>query len=122
MKKRKSERVVFHSSLTKQLSDKIENVQKTCLKIILEDMYISYNVALEMCNLQTLYERRELRCLTFGYKCTLNKKVNSFFPLQDPKSHDLRKNEKYYVKFARTEAYKKSPIIHIQKLLNNDCQ
>ena len=50
--------VAFHSTLTQQQNDKLEKIQKTCLKVILGDNYIDYTVALEMCGLQTLSERR----------------------------------------------------------------
>ena len=36
---------VFHSSLTQELSDKIEAIQSTALKIILADKYIDYQSA-----------------------------------------------------------------------------
>jgi hypothetical protein len=45
-------------------------VQKTFLRIILGDSYVSYTAALEMCGLQTLHDRREKRCLDFAVKCT----------------------------------------------------
>ena len=51
--------VVFHSSLTQKESEKIERIQKTCLKIILGDEYLDYSNALYLCGLQTLKERRE---------------------------------------------------------------
>ena len=38
-------------------SNKLEQIQKTCLKVILGDMYISYAAALEMCGLKPLSER-----------------------------------------------------------------
>ena len=44
----------FHSSLTEELSNKIENIQSTSLKIILCDNYVNYSAALEMCNLEKL--------------------------------------------------------------------
>ena len=40
--------VVFHSSLTGEHSNTIERIQRTCLKIILGDMYMDYSSALEM--------------------------------------------------------------------------
>ena len=57
--------VVFHSSLTQQQNNKLETIQKTCLKVILGDMYVDYPAALEMCGLQTLHNRRQERCLNF---------------------------------------------------------
>ena len=66
--------VAFHSSLTIQQSDKIEKIQKTCLKVILSEMYVSYQAALEMCGLETLFNRREKRCIDFSLKSIKNHK------------------------------------------------
>ena len=57
--------VVFHSSLTQQESNKLEIIQKTCLEIILGDLYEDYPTALELCGLTTLSERREKDALIF---------------------------------------------------------
>ena len=58
--------VAFHSSLTHQQSDKLEKIQKTCLKVIMGEMYVGYSAALEMCGLEILSERRERKdVLTF---------------------------------------------------------
>ena len=57
--------VAFHSSLTVEQSNKIERFQKTCLRIILGEMYIDYPSALEMTGLQPLYGRRKKCCLDF---------------------------------------------------------
>ena len=40
--------VVFHSSLTLKQRQKLEMIQKICLRVILGDMYVSYEAALEM--------------------------------------------------------------------------
>ena len=47
----------FHSSLTVEQATDIERIQKTSLKIILGDSYVSYEAALEMTGLQTLHDR-----------------------------------------------------------------
>jgi hypothetical protein len=60
--------VVWHSSLTLEDINMLERVQKICLKVILGEMYVNYEAALEMCNIQTLYKRREDRCLNFEKK------------------------------------------------------
>ena len=57
---------VFHSSLTLRLINKIEYIQKTCLKVILGVMYVNYDSALEMTGLQKLHKRREHRGLKFA--------------------------------------------------------
>merc|ERR1712081_17088 len=61
--------VAFHSSLTQEQEQKLERIQKTCLRVILGEMYISYEAALEMSGLKTLKQRREIRCLKFSTKC-----------------------------------------------------
>ena len=40
--------VVSHSRLTEEHNDKIEHIQKTCFKVILNEMYVDYQSALEM--------------------------------------------------------------------------
>ena len=45
--------VVWHSSLTTELVHSLEMVQKTSLRIILGENYVSYSAALEMCNLNS---------------------------------------------------------------------
>ena len=94
-------------------SMKIERVQKICLRIILAEMYVSYDAALEMSGLDSLESRREQRCLNFAKKCLKNSKHMKLFP-ENPKGF----REKYVVNFAKTETYKKSSIPYMQRLLN----
>ena len=111
--------VVFHSSLTKEQSDKIEKIQKTSLKIILGDWYISYSAALEMCNLETLYERREKRCLDFALKSIKHERNSRIFPLKASENdYEVREKEKFHVNFARTSSYQNSAIPYCQRKLN----
>ena len=111
--------VVWHSSLTIANQMDLERVQKTCLKVILGDMYVSYESALEMCNLITLTQRREDRCKTFAKKNIKNPRMKSMFPLSEPDEHHIRKREKFSVNFARTAAYMNSAIPYLQRMLNN---
>ena len=73
---------VFHSRLTDADSNKIERIQKTCLKVILGDMYIDYSSSLEMTGLDTLRDRR---CLNFLLKSVKHPRNNRLFPLVDTK-------------------------------------
>ena len=101
--------VAFHSSLTGQQSDKLEKIQKTCLKVILGEMYISYSAALEMCGLKTLSERRDKRCLDFSLKCIKHTKNSRIFPKNPSTSeHFIRNKEIFQVNFARTDDYRNS--------------
>ena len=73
--------VAFHSSLTGEQSNRIERVQKTCLKVILNDMYVDYQAALEMTGLQTLVDRRIQRCLNFSLRSVKHERNSAMFPL-----------------------------------------
>ena len=115
--------VVFHSSLTAEQSNLIERIQKTCLKVILGDMFIDYESALEMCGLDTLFTRRAARCLDFALKCISHKKNRRFFPLKENNpTCKVREPEKFEVNFARTTSYLKSTIPYCQRLLNKHCR
>jgi hypothetical protein len=112
--------VVWHSSITGDLIRRIEMVQKTCLRIILGDNYVSYEAALEMCNLSTLFDRRESRCLSFVQKCLKHNVHKRMFPLNfNNEQNKHRSREKYTVNFARTTTYQISAIPYLQRLLNS---
>ena len=110
---------VFHSSLTVEQSEKIERIQKTCLKVILGDMFIDYASALEMSGLETLFSRRKSRCLNFALKSAKHSRMSRIFPLN--KSSPVcqtREQEKFEVNFARTSTYRDSTVPYCQRLLN----
>ena len=69
----------FHSSLTQEQATDIERIQRTCLKVILGDTYISYDAALEMTGLATLQFRREKHCLDFALKCIKHPRNSRLF-------------------------------------------
>ena len=113
--------VAFHSRLTLSQTTDLERVQKTCLKIILGDNFVSYPAALEMTGLDALYTRREKRCLNFAMKALKHPVHSKLFPLN--KNHnngsiEVRHREQFNVNFARTEQYRKSAIPYCQRLLN----
>ena len=111
--------VAFHSSLTIEQSNKLEQIQKVCLKIILAEMYISYSTALEMTGLKLLSERRNDRCLDFARKCVKHPKNSRFFPLKTPNDYSIRTSDKFKVNFASRDYYKNSAIPYCQRLLND---
>ena len=114
--------VAYHSSLTVSQSTDLERIQKTCLKIILGDNYISYPAALEMTGLDSLYDRREARCLKFALKSLKHPIQSKKFPPNRKLTNEnpeVRNREHFHVNFARTQQYKKSAIPYCQRLLNN---
>ena len=111
---------VFHSRLTDADSDKIERIQKTCLKVILDVMYIDYNSALEMTGLATLKNRRLKRCLDFSLKSIKHPRNSRMFPPSETNpAYRIRNSEWFKVNFAHTSAYKDSTIPFCQRLLND---
>ena len=116
--------VVWHSSLTIDQRTTLERVQKTCLRVILGECYVSYEAALEMCNLTTLFQRREDRCLSFVKKCLTHPVHRKLFPPNNNKFTPNKKNkhssrEQFHVNYARTEAYRHSTVPYLQRMLNN---
>ena len=91
--------VVWHSRLTQEQGNNLEIVQKSCLRVILGEQYVNYENALEICELKTLTERRQDRCLKFAQKCLEHPIQRRLFPPNPGKSHKLRENEKYFVNF-----------------------
>ena len=59
---------VWHSSLSKALTRKIENVQKLAFKIILKNEYLNYESACIQLGTQSLKERRTMICNKFALK------------------------------------------------------
>ena len=111
--------VLFHSSLTQGQANKIEKIQKTCLKVILGDDYEDYESALEIVKLETLFKRRANRCLDFALKCLKHPKNSRLFPRNPTYNKRIRTSEAFKVNFANTESYQKSAIPFCQKMLNN---
>ena len=112
---------VWHSSLTEENSQDLERVQKTALKIILRNRYNGYKKSLRKLDLDSLDKRRENLCLNFAIKCTKNSKMKFMFP-QNKKKHRMntRDTPRYFVQHANKERLKKSAIIYMQNLLNEN--
>ena len=112
---------VWHSSLTEQNKNDIERLQRCSVKIILKNNYQSYEEALKSLNMETLDQRREKLNLTFAKKCLKIDNMKALFPFQ-VKEHDMktRKILKFKVIKAKTERYKRSSVIYMQKLLNKE--
>ena len=114
--------VVFHSSLTVEQNNKLEMIQKTFLKVIIGENYVSYASALEMCGLKTLSERRQDRCLNFATKSSKHPRNNRLFPIRPKDEKGLRITEPFKVNFASGGKYKNSAMPHCQRLLNSNHQ
>ena len=92
--------VAFHSALAQEKTKKIVD-SETSPEIILGSEYISYESALSICSLDTLFQRRSDRMLKFSIKCTQDKFNKNIFPLNT----NLQNKEHLIVNFARTNEY-----------------
>ena len=110
---------VWHSSISEENKSDLERVQKTALKVILDQRYKSYRNALNTLNLESLNDRREKLCLTFAQRTLKHQTMRKMFPVNE-KTHEMntRNPSKFKVQFAHTERLKKSPIVYMQNLLN----
>ena len=112
---------VWHSSLSKNNENDLERVQRSALKVILGEKYISYESALKNLNLESLYERREALCLKFAKKSLKLKQFQKMFP----KQNNLHKMEtrnplRYVVNNSNTDRYRRSAIPSMQRMLNEE--
>ena len=110
---------VWHSSLTKENRQDLERVQKAALRVILRGDYLNYEDALKLTKLESLEERRASISLKFAKNCLKNVNFSKLFPLKKI-SHamNVRNPDKYVVKSANTERFKRSTIPFLQRQLN----
>lgn len=110
---------VWAPGLTKIQANRIERVQKTAVRIILGDTYISYKKGLAKLKLQTLAQRREKLCVKFTTKATKHPRFNTWFCNNDSKkTHTRSKWNKYKSVLTRTRRYQKSPIPYLTEIAN----
>ena len=109
---------IKNSKETEEDSDNLERVQKTALKIILGNDYISYEDALSETDLSTLFERRDDLCLKFAVKSRKCSKTADMFPLNEVISNTRIPQNKFQVFRGNTVRFDNSAIPYMQKLLN----
>ena len=82
-----------------------------------------YTEALKFLNMESLDQRREKLNLNFAKKCLKIDNMKTLFPLCS-KSHNMKTREilKFKESKAKTERYKSSSVIYMQKILNKDFQ
>ena len=83
--------------------------------------YLNYEDALRLTELESLEERRGLISLKFAKNCLKNENFSKLFPLKQMKhAMNVRNPDKYSVKSANTERYKRSTVPFLQRQLNID--
>ena len=113
--------VVWDSGLTAENRADLERTQKTFTKLVLEEDYETYPKALQALQLETLENRRKTLTLSFVKRSLSDGKFRYLFPLRrKPHIMKTRHPNKYKTTHALTERFKNSPIITMQKLLNEN--
>ena len=112
---------VWNSGLSQKNINDIERIQRSVAKIILKERYSTYSKALKDLRIDSLEIRRKKLSLNLAKKCTKNDRMKQLFPLNKSKHNMKKRNHiKYKVNYARTERYRKSPIVYMQNLLNDN--
>ena len=110
--------VTYHSMLSQTQAKLLENLQKLALKIIYGVTGIQYVILLERSGLPTLAERRTKLVDGFIKKAVQNSRYKDWFPTKTFFHHDLRKEQIYIEKYARTSRLYKSPLYYFRRRLN----
>ena len=77
--------------------------------------------ALEVLKLDSLEKRRDKLTLNFAKSSLKLEKMKRLFPLNENNHGMVKRNfEKYKVTKAKTERYKSSAVINIQRMLNDE--
>ena len=98
---------VWHTSLTKEQSDKLESIQKRALRTIFPEK--SYTEALSTLCVDTLKQRRDHACKKlFQDMQKSDHKLHHLLPSLRDTPYDLRSNERYPRLKAKTDRYRKS--------------
>ena len=109
---------VWSGSLSFKDSNKIENIQKLVMKILIKGSYTSYSETCEFFQVEKLYRRREKLCLNFGHKEI--KKDNSIFKKSTQKSKRKQTQKLVSVPNARTKRNSSSSVPYISRLINSN--
>jgi Reverse transcriptase (RNA-dependent DNA polymerase) len=107
----------WHTCLTRELSDRLELVQKRALSIIFNmSVYENYFVFCSSNGIETLFDRRDKLCKSFFTKCVLNENscLHCLLPTSKEKyiADKLRKRPIYNTVTATTARFMKSFIMY----------
>ena len=108
---------VYHSLITEEQSNMLERLQKMTLKIIF-GFNIEYEKLLELAGITSLKERRENAFIKFTTTIASNKRYSSWFPMNEDRGLNLRRENTYKETFARTERFYNSPLFNMRRTLN----
>ena len=122
---------LWHSGLSNTDINKIEDLQKTALGMILGTVYIeykryykfrnkpvSYDIALQKYGLTTLLQRREVLTQKFALDTVKNPNHRNMFEFVQAKNMTTRYCHTIQEKFCKTDRYYNSAIPFMSRILN----
>ena len=110
--------VCLHSSLTSELSSKLELQQKRCLAVILGQQYRNYTSALLATSLPRLDTLRTEACLKWALAAQQNPLHAELFQI-NKSDINTRGRKKYQEYFCSTVKYYNSAVPYMSRLLNS---
>ena len=111
--------VVYGPLLTAVQSAAVERLQAMALRTIW-GWGKSYRECLEISGLEWLSVRRHRALCAFARKTSANPRYQYWFPPNDQHDHDLRRTERYKIRFAKHERLKNTPIYAMRRILNDE--
>ena len=109
--------VCFHSSLSQELSQKLELQQRRSLAVILGSQYGSYRHALSITSLPRLDTLREEACLRWALRAQENPLHSDIFPLNTSEVN-TRYRSKFREYLCYSSKYYNSAIPYMTRILN----
>ena len=110
---------LWNGGITQKESQKIENVQKIVMRILLKDQYNSYTEACRYFKIEKLHTRREKLCLNFAQK-EYKKHNSNIFKKMTSKSSRPSNKKLVLEPLSRTERHYRSAIPYLSRLLNSN--
>ena len=109
--------VVYHSMLTDEKDELLENAQVGALRAIFGTYKMSARKMREKAGIKTLRQRRIEQCDKFAHKCANSSKFGHWFPIKEGRT-SARTGDKYLEEFARCDRLRNSPIFYMRRRLN----
>ena len=112
--------VVWGGMITTENKKDLERTQKNFCKLVLQESYTTYKNALISLCLETLEKRRKTLTLNFAKTSIADGHFTGLILKKKPRKQTTRHQEYYQVTRAHTERFRQSPILVMQRLLNED--
>ena len=111
--------VIFHSMLSKQQSNEIEKLQKKVIRLCYGQFYC-YETIRNTLSIESLVDRRVKAVKRFVSKALKNDRFSDKWFVRRPEvDTELRRRDPFIVRRARTEKYRNSPLLSMQRVAND---